>query len=277
MRIRTFYWEDNIVPKGKRILYKWLGKQPNQHFLYGNAGDIFARELLAYLYKQHVINIPSEGGRLLSVGSIAHRALAGDILCGVGVKNKGMVPHIHEPITIYGLRGPLSLESFKHAGYNVDNLKFLYDPGLLIPYLLPEPKLSVSPTQVSFIPHYRERNLYKRNLKKEIKMIDIDNHPVTVAKQIKASKLVYSSSLHGIIFSHALGVPCIYVKPQTEESEFKFIDYYESVNLPYKKPLSSIFDADFRRDSDSPASVNVGLKDFYFPELPELQRLGIVR
>ncbi len=258
------------------MLYKLTGRQPNQYFVYGNEGDIFARELLIYLYNQNVNNIGFEGKRLLCVGSIAHRALPGDILCGVGVKNKGMVPPpASENIKIYGLRGPLSLEAFKHAGYDVNNIKFLYAPGLLISYLLSEQDLSISPTQVSFIPHYRERNLFRKKLKKGIKMIDIDNHPVTVAKQIKASKLVYSSSLHGIIFSHALGIPCIYIKPQTDESEFKFIDYYESVNIAYKKPLSSISDADFRRDSDTPAAVNVTLQDFNFPDLEVLRKLGI--
>src|SRR5690606_27412157 len=134
---------------------------------------------------------------------------------------------------IYGLRGPLSYEILQRSGFDVSTVKFLFDTGLLIK-LFAKP-INVQPTKISFIPHYREQHGFRNKLPKGMTMIDIDNHPRKVAEKICSSKLVYSSSLHGIIFSHALGIPCIYVKPQTNESEFKFIDYYESVNLSYKK------------------------------------------
>lgn len=274
MEIRTFYWQDHIVSRPAMLFNRLLGKSTNGQFVYGNAGDIYAKELLERQYHTATKNIGDGGNRLLCVGSIGHRAVKGDILCGVGLKNERLVPKEKKDITIYGLRGPLSFEAFKKAGFNVDTVKFLYDPGLLIKqFITPE---STTPTQVSFIPHYRERSLFRKGLPKGMQMIDIDNYPSTVAKSIKASKLVYSSSLHGIIFSHALGVPCVYVKPQTEEPEFKFIDYYESVNLTYKQPLASIHDADFKRDSDTPADVNVTEEDFFFPTAEELSERKIL-
>ncbi len=274
MEIRTFYWQDHIVSKTTMLVKRLLGKSTNSQFVYGNAGDIYAKELLERQYGVATKNINDAGNRLLCVGSIGHRASKGDILCGVGLKNEKLVPKDKDNITIYGLRGPLSFEAFKKAGFRVDTVKFLYDPGLLIKYFIPEEL--VNPTHVSFIPHYRERSNFRNRLPKGIQMIDIDNYPSTVAKAIKASKLVYSSSLHGIIFSHALGVPCVYVKPQTEEPEFKFIDYYESVNLTYKQPLASIHDADFKRDSDTPADVNVNEEDFFFPTAAELSEREIL-
>lgn len=274
MEIRTFFWQKPIIPKSRFWLKRVFGSLNNTQFRYGNAGDIYAKELLERQYHLNVVNAPNEGRRILTVGSIGHRAVAGDILCGIGVKSKTLLPHNRDEIAIYGLRGPLSYEAFKSAGFDMSNVKFLYDPGLLVKYFLPDTE--TKRTDVSFIPHYRERLTFRNKLPKGIRIIDIDNYPQVVASAIKASKLVYSSSLHGIIFAHALGVPCIYVKPQTDESEFKFVDYYESVNLTYKKPLSSIFEADFIRDSDTPADVNVEFSDFYFPSIEELKERGIV-
>lgn len=275
MEVRTFYWEDHIISRPEYLVRKIMGKVNNSQFVYGNAGDIYARDLLSRQYDVNVKNVTNEGKRLLCVGSIAHRALSGDVLCGVGVKNPNLILSLErkEDTLIYGLRGPLSYDILKRAGFDVTTVKFLYDPGLLIKFVHPTAK---QPTGISFIPHYRERYDFRNKLPKGIRLIDIDNHPHTVAKEICASKLVYSSSLHGIIFSHALGIPCIYVKPQTNESEFKFIDYYESVNLTYKKPLSSIFDADFKRDSDTPADVNVELSDFQFPSVQELKEWEVI-
>lgn len=276
MEIRTFYWEDNIISQPKAFFSRLFGNANSSQFIHGNAGDIYARELLIKQYRTPIKNVKNEGNRLLCVGSIAHRALPGDILCGVGVKLPDLMPKVNQAtdIVIYGLRGPLSYAAFKKAGFNVTSVRFLYDPGLLIKYFVLEDQQETA--EVSFIPHYRERYSYRKGLPKGIRLIDIDNHPDVVANSIKSSKLVYSSSLHGIIFAHSLGVPCVYVKPQTDETEFKFIDYYESVNLTYKKPLSSIFDADFVRDSDTPADIDVNLTDFYFPALQELQEKGII-
>ncbi len=274
MEIRTFYWQEHIVSKTTMRFNRLLGKSTNSQFVYGNAGDIYAKELIERQYGIVAKNSNDGGNRLLCVGSVGHRALKGDILCGVGLKNEKLELTNKESIILYGLRGPLTFEAFKKAGFNVDTVKFLYDPGLLIKYFIPEEL--VVPTHISFIPHYRERSAFRNKLPKGMQMIDIDNYPSTVARAIKASKLVYSSSLHGIIFSHALGVPCIYVKPQTEEPEFKFIDYYESVNLPYRQPLASIHDADFKRDSDTPADVNVNESDFFFPSVEELETRKIL-
>lgn len=277
MEIRTFYWEDNIISQSRAFLNRLFRKASHSQFIHGNAGDIYARDLLIRQYNTAVKNVKTEGNRLLCVGSIAHRALPGDVLCGVGVKLPELMPKVNSAtdIILYGLRGPLSYAAFKKAGFDVSSVKFLYDPGLLIKYF--ELGDQQEPREVSFIPHYRERYSYRKGLPKGIQLIDIDNPPDVVASCIKSSKLVYSSSLHGIIFAHSLGIPCVYVKPQTDETEFKFIDYYESVNLTYKKPLSSIADVDFIRDSDTPADVDVRLSDFYFPSVNELEKREIIK
>jgi pyruvyltransferase len=272
MVIRTFYWKERVV-SSLNLHFKKLYHKPeisSRYFSKGNAGDIFAKDVLALFYKniKHK-HIRSSGQRLLLIGSIAHTAQKGDFLCGVGIKEPSLIPKDRD-LLIFGLRGPLSYDVLKKNDFNVSNVKFLLDPGLLM-----TPPIQDAEKSVIFIPHYRERFTFKHKLHKEIKFVDIDSEPLRLISKIQQAKLVYTSSLHGIIFSHALNVPCVYVKPQTNESEFKYKDYYASVNLHYPRPLNSIYDANFMIDTDTPATVNYSLSDFVFPSIEELKSYGI--
>ena len=87
MPIKTYYWNDNIQKKRPFFRPK-LAKKKNNQFFYGNAGDIFAKDLIKYIYG--VDDLPTnEGGRVLLIGSIAHKIEDNDIICGIGTK---MVP-----------------------------------------------------------------------------------------------------------------------------------------------------------------------------------------
>lgn len=276
MVIRTFFWHDSIVSRFKYFLMGIQKENLNNSFIHGNSGDIFTEEIIKRYYKKFtnkltIKNTPSEGNRLLLIGSIGHRVMPGDILCGVGIKDKVLPDPAQTPCKIVGLRGPVSYERFKKAGYDLSEVQFLMDPGLLIKYYV-SPNEHIKPKGASFIPHYRERNLYKSKMNKGIKYIDIDNHATSIAKQILASELIYSSSLHGIIFSHALNRPCVFVKPQTSEPLIKFQDYYESMNIKMPTPISSIEKTNFIHTPISPPDLRFKKKDFIFPELSELRK-----
>ncbi len=245
-------------------------------FQYGNSGDMFTGDLLKYLYKLDHLNTTTHKGRLLCVGSTTNQIQSGDILCGVGVKTN-VNPGFADSVTILGLRGPISYDLFKAAGYNVDTVQFLLDPGLMLRFMIDD-KLQRMPdkSRVIFIPHYRERFQVKKTLPKSMKFVDIDSSPSQIGQEILKSSLVYSSSLHGIIFAHALNRPCIFVRPQTVEPLLKFEDYYSSVGLPYKKPLESIAEYDFFRDSDTPPDLKFTKEDFKFPTREYLQQQGII-
>ncbi|MEO1564336.1 MAG: polysaccharide pyruvyl transferase family protein, partial [Pseudomonadota bacterium] len=88
--------------------------------------------------------------------------------------------------------------------------------------------------------------------------------------------LVYSSSLHGIIFAHALGRPAVMVLPATPEPVSKFEDYYLGVGLKMPKPLASINDAKFAVAPNSPATLSVRACDLQFPDLEHLRARRIV-
>lgn len=273
--LRTYFWHDRVIPSWLLKVRRGFRLSPSTYFQLGNAGDLMARRLIEFEYGMKCLNTNKPGSRLLTVGSIAHKILKGDVLCGIGVKDPDLFSPSLEEVEIYGLRGPLSYEVFKRRGFDLKKIKFLMDPGLLLRFIIGD---VVVPGQdrVIFIPHYRERFNRQNIPQREIKMVDVDCEPTDLATEILKSKLVYSSSLHGIIFAHALNRPCIFVRPQTNESLFKYSDYYESMDLKSPKPLPSIHHADFIRDSDTPPSLKYKRENFYFPAINELRERGIL-
>lgn len=275
MTIRTYFWEDRIISRAEFRLRKLLPGDPYRYFLVGNAGDILSRQLIERRYGQQVHNVASGGKRLLMVGSIGHRIQPGDLLCGIGVKTREIPSAREAPVQIWGLRGPVSREVFQKAGHDVSEAKFFLDPGLLIRFQMTDALESIRPSGAIFVPHYRERAKYIERLPKGIRFVDIDAAPEAVAREIIGAELVYASSLHGVIFAHALHRPCVLVRPQTVEPMLKYEDYYASVGLALPKPLDDIWQANLASAPSSPADVSYGEDDFVFPSIELLRKAGI--
>jgi hypothetical protein len=274
--INTYYWHQRVISSQRMTWKKWFGSHPSNYFKVGNAGDLFIIDLLQYLYGCSAKNTDEAKGRLLIVGSIAHRVKPYDILCGIGVRDTS-IPLDIDPsnIKVYGLRGPITEQYFKQNNFDLKSLKFLLDPGLMARFVYPENSFpKVSADQVIFIPHYRERFDVRKKIPKGIKFVDVDNSPRDVIKEIIKSKLVYSSSLHGIIFAHAYNRPAILVRPQTKEPLIKFEDYYLSVGFQMPVPIDSILNANFLNDSDTPPGLKYMPDDFYFPTVNEIRNMG---
>jgi pyruvyltransferase len=275
MRIRTYYWHDRVISGPEFLARRLFRRAAYNHFRVGNAGDILGRELIEKHYGCSTINDKHAGCRLLLVGSTGHCMLPGDILCGVGLKTRDIPSAAEVAVRVWALRGPLSRDIFKAAGHDVSEIKFLMDPGLKIRFEMEAAARYAEPDGAIFIPHYREREKYIHSLPPGIRFVDIDDSPVNIGQAILSAELVYSSSLHGVIFAHALRRPCVLVSPQTQEPMLKYEDYYASVNLPLPRPLSDIWQADLATSPNSPAEINYENSDFVLPDLELLEATGI--
>lgn len=273
--IQTCIWHDRV--KNRRKLYwdRYVRRKPWNDFAVGNAGDIFTRNVLSHFYPGAIPANVASGPRLLCVGSIAHLSTSGDVLSGVGCRTTDLSALPKGSIHIHGLRGPISYDIFKRAGYDVSQVAFLADPGLLIGKMLPER----APVRghVLFIPHYRERKAIRKKVPAAMRVVDIDNNPLLIARNIQSAECVYSSSLHGLIFAHALGRPCVFVRPESDEPLLKFEDYFLSVGLAFPKPLDTIGDADFAATPTSPASLSFDAQAIIFPSEELLKGRGIIQ
>jgi hypothetical protein len=110
---------------------------------------------------------------------------------------------------------------------------------------------------------------------KGMKYIDIDDTPLNIATQILASEIIYSSSLHGIIFAHALNRPAILVAPITEEPIFKYEDYYASIEQKMPQLVHDIHKISVTKKPMSPLDIKYKQEEFNFPSLQELKNLNI--
>ncbi|MGC3987587.1 MAG: hypothetical protein QM777_24290 [Pseudorhodoferax sp.] len=124
-----------------------------------------------------------EGRRLLLVGSVSHRVLDGDIVCGIGSKHSTIPAADGLRIRVWGVRGPMTLDAFRQAGHDVSQLRFMGDPGVLIGKLYPD-VLHIRPEagNTIFIPHYRERFEHRRN--RHYKWSACTPPPRTVAEEV---------------------------------------------------------------------------------------------
>ncbi|WP_241478943.1 polysaccharide pyruvyl transferase family protein [Psychroserpens jangbogonensis] len=247
-------------------------------FKHGNAGDIFNIDLIKYLYGENPENISNQGNRLLMVGSVMNEVKKNDIINGIGWKGNDITfsQELIESLRINGVRGPLTKSFFEKKNANLSNLKFEYDPGLLIKEVYNIDVKKSKEKQIIFIPHFRDNIVYKGNYPKEIKVVDIDNSPYKIAKEILKSKVVYASSLHGIVFAHALNKPCVFVKPQSDEPLFKYRDYYLSIGHTFPEGLEDIYALNFLTDKPLVLNKNIGLDDFYFPNIDALKGSGVI-
>lgn len=277
MKIRTHYWHTRVKSRAKLLAYRVLGRDHGRYFRVGNAGDILTADLLKWHYGCDVINCDQGGRRLLLIGSIGHTVQPGDVVCGIGTKDKALPPAGDSAVQVIGLRGPISLEAFKKAGYDVSQVRFLFDPGLLIRALLPRAAFAVRPRGTIFIPHYRERTKYrrKRDLPEQVRLVSIDDAPIKVAQAILGAELVYTSSLHGVIFSHALGRPCVLIRPQTEEPLMKYQDYFAGVGVPMPEPRADIWAAHAQSKPLSPVELRCDVTSSVLPTLGHLTERGV--
>jgi hypothetical protein len=113
------------------------------------------------------------------------------------------------------------------------------DPALLLPRLY-RPKRR-DQCAAGLIAHFADKPYLAASLKlvKNLKLIDIQDPIESVIDQIVSCEFVASSSLHGIITSHAYGIPAVRVefRPLPGGDGSKFADYFASIGHETRTPV----------------------------------------
>lgn len=137
----------------------------------------------------------------------------------------------------YAVRGLKTKERINHLGYTFDGT--IGDPAILLPIVF-NPHINKS-NKIGVIPHVIH---YSDSVKKfndnKYMLIDLSEPNIEkTIKLIKSCRYVISSSLHGIIVSHAYNVPalCIQLDKELAGDGIKFLDYYSSVGIKDYEPL----------------------------------------
>lgn len=198
-----------------------------------NVGDNISPKIVEFVADKFNVDLNkevSETKHLYAVGSIITAGAQDCTVWGSGLLNTTILNRLNKrKLDIRAVRGPLTRVILIDRGFSVPEV--YGDPALLTP-------LFYNPTvekkyKVSVVTHMNENN---ESFPKEVHQINIvtDDYKEFV-DEIKASELVISSSLHGIIFAESYGVSAVMLRPNGDL--FKYFDYYYSTGR-YSFPIT---------------------------------------
>lgn len=244
--INTIYWIINI-PFGVIVVNSWMNQRWNK-IKPNNIGDDINYHLIKALSGKPVVNLRSIYHKrikiinYLCIGSVVDWMTNSDtIIWGGGAmygKERAMK---FRPLKVCAVRGPLTRDYLLSQGVSCPEI--YGDPALLLP-LIYKSKVKKK-YKLGIIPHFYDYNLdivqkmFPCNSRYTIINISDYNDWREVVDQINECELIASSSLHGLIFSDAYGVPNVWISlsDKLKGGNFKFYDYFKSVGRQVTSPL----------------------------------------
>jgi len=140
-------------------------------------------------------------------------------------------------IKIHAQRGPLTRMT------TLARSSVYCDPALLYPLVFG--RSSIQSEMAVFIPHLnhfaKARRYFEENPEPGLRLVTprTEDHR-SVVDAIAQARVVFSSSLHGLVLADAYNVPNVWVDPTGIHRwpKWKFLDYFLSVGRPLRNPIS---------------------------------------
>lgn len=213
-----------------------------------NLGDQLSLVIVEYMLLQKNLSLTSPTKKpfqhLMAVGSLLGSTKINATIWGTGILNEQRVMAIQKKrkfthLDIRCVRGPLTQFVLENAGYSCP--KVYGDPAILMP-LIYKPKSQEKKYDITLIQHHSFQNnnhpgFHHLNIQTNDYQAFID--------ELCASKLVISSSLHGIILAESYGIPAIFYNQNNMwQQSIKFLDYYYSTKRYNIKAIHSLNEID---------------------------------
>lgn len=226
----------NILLDDNKCLLKWSsGKLTTK-----NIGDVLNVYLFKKIFQKDIVNIK----QVLNIGVPPVYSFIGSVLDNSAVKNLIVMgsgfksadsPLPVLPTKIVACRGPLTRQKLLDMGMH-DVPEIFGDPAILLPSFYNPDVQKMH--KMGFIPHYTDSDLqvvHNWNKKDGVKFIDVFSDMEDFVKDLKSCEFTISSSLHGVIISHAYGIPSAWVKLSDNlvGGDFKFRDYFQSLDTSF--------------------------------------------
>ena len=211
-----------------------------------NLGDTLALPIINYFLSKKGIKIDKEvSGKkhLFTVGSGGLRSFQDTTVWGTGIMYDGLKGKWfekywdanHRHLDIRAVRGPLTREVFLKLGHKCPEV--YGDPGILMP-LIYQPSVTEKKHDYMVIPQYTTENEVRKYIPGNRLISMNTNDYKSVIDRIVSCRIVYSSSLHGIILAEAYGVPAVFFRGIPSVIDFKYKDYYASTGR-FDVPMAS--------------------------------------
>lgn len=212
------------------MIKAWWFKSEGENF-----GDAICPFILNKMTNQEIIH-SNEAGSLASIGSILFYGFSSPkIIWGSGAISSYHNCSMAKSHDVRAVRGPKSRERLRKLGVNCPEI--YGDPSILLPYLVDEKEIEKE-YEISFLPHWVDLKKVRENKKisQNFNIIDIRSGVHNVLSEIRKSKIIISSSLHGIIVPESFGIPSYYTRLSSRVTggTFKFEDYYNSTGRELK-------------------------------------------
>jgi hypothetical protein len=199
----------------------------------GNPGDAFAIPVVRHLSGREVsprgVWADPEEPLVFSVGSVLHHVRDRGVTWGTGAITglATLPPARTTPSLILGVRGPRTRDVVVMCWGQ--NPAVVSDPGLLLPRVFDVPTNDPD-IDVGFLPHGVDRQDIVERFPQAFTITNYHGFGPLIAG-IQRCRRIVASSLHGMIFAHALGRPVtlINVADRLTGGDFKFVDYLASM------------------------------------------------
>ena len=208
-----------VFDKKKPIIINFL--KMVHGFLSGIYGvSVFSQYLRSHFHSNYMVGI----------GSILQNDISENAkIWGAGIISKDSFINKSEFCAVRGLK---TVERIQELGYQFDGK--IGDPALLLP-LIYNPD-SRKYNRIGVIPHVTHFETAKELFKDQDRYILIDlseNNIKKTIELIKSCSYIVSSSLHGLIVSHAYNTPALHIQlgKKLAGDGIKFLDYYSSIGI----------------------------------------------
>ena len=155
----------------------------------------------------------------------------------------------------------------------------LCDPGLLVSCIYKPSQEIQKIHKIGIVAHYIDETEIRKKFGGKYHIISMKTSDIpSLIDDILSCEIILSSSLHGIIFAHAYGIPAYHIqfKDFFENGNFKFKDYYSSFHgMKYKRfknPTDKTIDGilEYHKkygDVSNPTTDQIEFKQWQFKKL----------
>lgn len=200
-----------------------------------NLGDYLGLVVVNWMLERNGLSLDDyveKKKHLLTVGSGAVKSYQNMTVWGSGVERE--LPQMFRrffqrswfrKLDIRAVRGPLSRDYLMKFGHKCPEV--YGDPAILMPLIYGGVERE-GYYDVSIIPQLVTEGGIRKNYPQAHIISMNTNDYKSVIDQIVQSKLIISSSLHGVILADAYGVPSVWFRGVGKAIDFKYLDYYAS-------------------------------------------------
>lgn len=231
-KINLIYWDgnnfgDSLSPQ---LIEEFSGLQV-QYKSWDPSTFTRLKKIVKYIVtfnfqKINEILFPNEAS-LVAIGSVIRWGNKNSTIWGSGFMNED---DSFGGGKVSAVRGPYTTAKLEKMGYK--STQVFGDPAILLPLWIE--KKPIQKYEIGIIPHWKEIDYFLEHYSDRYKVIDLRTDDTeAVLNEMFECRRILSSSLHGLIISHAYHIPALWIKKGYIDTDgFKFKDYFSSVDIP---------------------------------------------